>query len=253
MDKQEIPVFAGEPASQSRPATSRKPTDIARKPVLSSPQLGTQFHNREPIGCPYQQRIVVLQLVTMAWMCLEAGVAIFGALGAHSVALLGFGADSAIELVSASVVFLEFAKRPRDSENNAARVAGWLLLLLAALIVGDATIALTNPRFRPQPSYVGISLLIAAGLAMPWLARQKQALAAKIRSRALKADAVQSAMCGYLAWIALAGLVLNAVFRLSFADPIAALLLLPIIVREGWEAIQDERSSGATGRASGPR
>jgi divalent metal cation (Fe/Co/Zn/Cd) transporter len=73
---------------------------------------------------------------------------------------------------------------------------------------------------------------------MPWLAKQKGTLAAKTGSRALKADAIQSSMCAYLAWIALGGLVLNAVFKISWADPTAALLLLPIIVQEGWEAMK---------------
>jgi divalent metal cation (Fe/Co/Zn/Cd) transporter len=98
--------------------------------------------------------------------------------------------------------------------------------------------AFTNPDFRPQPSYLGIVLLIAAAIFMPWLSSQKRKLAAKIRSGALKADAAQSSMCAYLAWIALGGLVVNAIFKIAWADPSAALLLLPIILREGWEAMQ---------------
>jgi divalent metal cation (Fe/Co/Zn/Cd) transporter len=75
---------------------------------------------------------------------------------------------------------------------------------------------------------------------MPWLSAQKRSLAAKANSGLLKADTVQSSMCAYLAWIALGGLVLNAMFNISWADPSAALLLLPIILREGWEAMQGE-------------
>jgi divalent metal cation (Fe/Co/Zn/Cd) transporter len=78
---------------------------------------------------------------------------------------------------------------------------------------------------------------------MPWLSSQKRTLAANMNSGALKADAVQNSMCAYLAWIALGGLVLNAVFKISWADPTAALLLLPIVVREGWEAIQGKSCS----------
>lgn len=169
-------------------------------------------------------------------MCAEAAIALFAALGAHSVALLGFGADSGIELVSAFVVFLRFKKHV--NEKRAARITGLLLLALAAFILGSSILAFTNPGFRPQPSYLGIALLIAAAIVMPWLSSQKRTLAAKTSSGALKADAVQGSMCAYLAWIALGGLVVNAIFKIAWADPSAALLLLPIIMREGWQAMQ---------------
>jgi divalent metal cation (Fe/Co/Zn/Cd) transporter len=159
------------------------------------------------------------------------------------VALLGFGADSGIELVSAFVVFLRFRKVTYVNEKKAARITGLLLFALAAFILGSSIVAFTNPRFRPEPSYLGIGLLIAAGFFMPWLASQKRALAARANSGALKADAVQSSMCAYLAWIALGGLVVNAIFKISLADPVAALLLLPIILREGLEAMQGKSCS----------
>ena len=181
---------------------------------------------------------MLLQLITIVWMCAEAAVAIYAAVRSQSVALLGFGADSAIELMSAFVVLLRFKGVARVNEKVAARITGLLLFSLAAFIVVGSILALTNPRFRPEPSYLGIALLIAAALAMPWLSGQKRALAAKTNSSSLRADAVQSSMCGYLAWIALAGLVLNAMFKISWADPAAALLLLPIVLREGWEASQ---------------
>jgi len=171
-------------------------------------------------------------------MCVEAAVAMFAALRAHSVALLGFGADSGIELVSAFVVLLQFKRAAPINEKRAARITGLLLFALAAFILGSSILAFTNPRFRPEPSYLGIGLLIAAAMVMPWLSAQKRALAAKTNSGSLMADAVQSSMCAYLAWIALGGLVVNALFKLSWADPTAALLLLPIILPEGWKAMQ---------------
>jgi divalent metal cation (Fe/Co/Zn/Cd) transporter len=112
------------------------------------------------------------------------------------------------------------------------------LFALAAFILSIAILAFTNPRSRPEPSYLGIGLLVAAAIVMPWLSTQKRRLALKTNSSSLKADAVQSSMCAYLAWIALAGLVLNAVLKISWADPTAALLLLPIVLCEGWEAVQ---------------
>ena len=87
-----------------------------------------------------------------------------------------------------------------------------------------------------QPTIIGIGILLAAAVAMPLLASQKRKLATLTSSAALKADAVESALCGYMAWIALAGLVVNAIWRKPWADPVAALLLIPLILREGWEA-----------------
>jgi divalent metal cation (Fe/Co/Zn/Cd) transporter len=211
--------------------------------LLELQLLNTQLQSVEPRSSPYQKQIVSLQLITILWMCAEAAIALFAALRAHSVALLGFGADSGIELASAFVVFLRFKKVSRVDEKRAAQITGLLLFALAAFILGSSIVAFTNPRFRPEPSYLGIGLLIAAGIFMPWLASQKRALAARANSGALKADAVQSSMCAYLAWIALGGLVVNAIFKMSWADPAAALLLLPIILREGWEAMQGKSCS----------
>jgi divalent metal cation (Fe/Co/Zn/Cd) transporter len=205
--------------------------------------LNTQLQYAEQSSSPYQKQIVSLQLITIVWMCVEAGIAVFAAVRAHSVALLGFGADSGIELLSAFVVFLRFQKVEHLNEKTATRTAGLLLFALAAFIVGSSILAFTSPAFRPQPSYLGIALLIAAAIVMPWLSRQKRMLAAKANSSSLKADAVQSALCAYLAWIALGGLLLNALFKISWADPTAALLLLPVMLREGTEAMRGKPCS----------
>jgi divalent metal cation (Fe/Co/Zn/Cd) transporter len=195
-------------------------------------------HKIEDVESTYRKQVVALQWITVAWMCLEAAVAIFAAVRAHSVVLLGFGVDSAIELASAFIVFLRFRTRSPLSEARAGKVTGLLLFALAVCIFASSILALTNPDFQPKPSYVGIALLMAAAPTMPWLARKKRGLAAKTGSGSLKADATQSAMCGYLAWISLAGLVANATFKMVWADPVAALLLMPIVGREGWEAWQ---------------
>jgi divalent metal cation (Fe/Co/Zn/Cd) transporter len=200
--------------------------------------LNTQSQHFEQSRSPYQKQIVWLQLITILWMSVEAAISVVAAMRAHSVALLGFGADSGIELASAFVVFLRFSKVAGVGEMKAARITGWLLLALAAFILGSSILAFTNLQFRPQPSYLGLALLIAAAIVMPWLASRKRTLAAKTNSNSLKADSVQSSMCAYLAWIALSGLLLNALFNLSWADPVAALLLVPIILREGWEGVK---------------
>jgi divalent metal cation (Fe/Co/Zn/Cd) transporter len=206
--------------------------------LLELQLLNTQLQFVEKSRSPYQKQIVSLQLITILWMCVEAAVAIFAALRANSVALLGFGADSAIELVSAFVVLLQFKRVSHLNEKSAARITGLLLFALAAFILGISILAFVNPRFRPEPSYLGIALLVAAATIMPWLSTQKRRLAVKTNSGSLKADAVQSSMCAFLAWIALAGLVLNAVLKISWADPTAALLLLPLVLREGYDAMQ---------------
>jgi divalent metal cation (Fe/Co/Zn/Cd) transporter len=200
--------------------------------------LSAQSQYVQQSGSPYQKQIVSLQLITILWMCAEAFVATFSAFRARSVALLGFGADSGIEFVSAFVVFLRFKNIAQVNEKRASRITGLLLFALAAFILSGSILAFTNPGFRPQPSYLGIALLIVAAIVMPWLSSQKRTLAAKTNSGSLKADAVQSSMCAYLALIALGGLVLNAMFNISWADPSAALLLVPIILREGWEAMK---------------
>lgn len=212
--------------------------------LLKSGVLSTHFQHIEQGVSTEQKQILWLQLLTIAWMCVEAAIAIFAAIRAHSVALLGFGADSGIELMSAFVVLLRFKEVSPVSEKQAARITGLLLFALAAFILGSSILAFTNPRFKPEASYLGIGLLVAAAIVMPWLSRQKRTLAATTNSASLRGDAVQSSMCGYLAWIALGGLVLNAALKVSWADPIAALLLLPIIVREAWEAVKDRAGCG---------
>ncbi|HEY6968602.1 MAG TPA: cation transporter [Candidatus Angelobacter sp.] len=200
--------------------------------------MDTRIQHVEQGATAYQRQIVLLQIITVVWMCIEAAVAVFAAVRAQSVALLGFGLDSVIELASAIVVLMRFNKDSHLNERAASRIAGILLFILAVFITASSILALTSSRFQPAPSYLGIALLIAAALAMPSLARRKRALSAKTKSGSLKADAVQSSTCAYLAWIALGGLVLNAVFKLTWADPVAAMCLLPIVVREGGEALK---------------
>jgi divalent metal cation (Fe/Co/Zn/Cd) transporter len=172
-------------------------------------------------------------------MSVEAGVSLSAAWSARSPALLGFGGDSAVELLSAAVVLHRFY-RPLDdtrAEQGAAKTAGVLLFVLAAFVVVGSVLSLLG-HVEPRPSLLGIVLLILAAVAMPWLARQKRKLSAATGSAALRADAAESAVCGYMALIALAGLVINAIWGVKWADPLAALALLPLILREGWEAVQ---------------
>jgi divalent metal cation (Fe/Co/Zn/Cd) transporter len=171
-------------------------------------------------------------------MTVEAVVSLGAASSSHSPALLAFGGDSLIELLSAAVVFWRF--RFELNEARAARIAGVLLSALAGLVMLTSVLNFLGYR-EAQQSLVGIGILLAAAIVMPWLANRKRRLAVITSSAALKADASQSGFCGYMAWIALAGLVANAVWGKSWADPAAALVLIPLILREGWRALRSSR------------
>jgi len=183
------------------------------------------------------RRVLRIQALTLIWMSIEALVSLGAAWTARSPALLAFGGDSAVELLSAAVVFRRFyAPSQREhGEERAGKIAGGLLLVLAAFVVTTSVLAFFG-HVGARPSLMGITVLGLAGIIMPWLAAQKRQLSITTGSAALRADAAESAACGYLALIALAGLAVNAVWKVSWADPVAALALLPLILREGWEA-----------------
>ena len=212
-----------------------------------TPEIHHLVHQREgknvtDITVPLQpdilRRILRIQVFTLIWMGLEAAVSLGAAWQAHSPALLAFGGDSAIELVSALVVYWRFRFHSTETkaEKFATRVAGGLLFALAAFVLLGSGAALLGKR-EARPSLAGIALLLVAAGVMPWLASQKRKLSAAASSAALRADAAESAVCGYMAWIALAGLSINALWGIRWADPVAALCLTPFILREGWEAV----------------
>jgi divalent metal cation (Fe/Co/Zn/Cd) transporter len=184
------------------------------------------------------RRIRKVQAITIAWMSVEAVVSIFAAWRARSPALLAFGGDSAIELLSAVVVLLRFRTNAHENaESQAARVAGALLFALAAFVAITSVASLLGYS-EPKPTLLGIVILVAAAAIMPWLAKEKRRLSGATGSAVLRADAAQSALCAYLSLIALAGLAINAIWHVKWADPIAALAILPLIVWEGREAMR---------------
>lgn len=176
-----------------------------------------------------------IQIVTILWMSVEVVVSAVVAARANSIAVFAFGGDSAIELLSGVAVLMRFSGT-RLTEHRAARLTAVLLYCLAAFIVCASALSLLKLWNPPQTTYLGMGMLLAAGAVMPWLARRKQQLSAAAGSSALAADAVQSSVCAWLAWIALAGLALNAAFGISWADPLAALAIVPIIIKEAHEA-----------------
>lgn len=190
------------------------------------------------------RRAARLQVLTVVWMSLEALAALAAAWVAQSPALLGFGGDSVIELFSAIIVLWRFRshREAAQAEKLAARVAGGLLFLVAAFVLDTSTLSLLSYG-KPQPSPIGIVVLVLAAAGMPWLANQKRKLASQLSSASLRADSAESALCGYLSLIALAGLLANAFLHVSWADPVAALALVPFIAKEAREALRSPRLS----------
>jgi len=184
-------------------------------------------------------RIRRIQSTTIMWMSVETLVSLAAAWIARSPAMLAFGGDSAIELLSAVVVLWRFRARVghEQAERRAARIARVLLFVLAAYVVVASAVTLFGYS-EARPTVLGIAVLMTAALIMPWLARQKRKLSAATGSAALRADAAQSALCAYLSVIALVGLGVNAIWHVAWADPVAALVVAPLIVWEGREALR---------------
>ncbi|NYF51115.1 cation transporter [Tunturiibacter gelidoferens] len=204
-------------------------------------QTEAHFNNRTACSPPATMTgtIAWLQGITLVWMLVECGVSLYGAVTAHSSALLAFGADSFVELLSATVVLLALVPSFPLTKDRAARLAGVLLFVLAGIVALVTVLSLLY-RVKPETSCNGIAITFAALIVMPILAWAKRRTAQRTNNRALAADAVQSATCAYLALITLAGLAINAVWHISWVDSAAALLALPILIVEGRRALHGE-------------
>ena len=182
-----------------------------------------------------------LEYLTIGWNLLEAVVAVGAGLVAGSAALVGFGFDSLIESTSGGALLWRL-RSDEDAERRekiALRLVGASFLLLAAYVAFDAGKSLIYGE-PPDESYVGIALAAVSLVVMPVLARAKRRVAAGLGSRALQADSRQTDICAYLSAILLGGLLLNALLGWWWADPVAALVMVPIIVKEGVEALRGE-------------
>lgn len=192
---------------------------------------------------------VWIEAFSLAWMVIEASIAITAGLLAHSVSLEGFGFDSIVELVAGGVLLWRLLVEQHGgslaSIESAERRAAWItalgLFALALYIVVDSIFSLLT-RNHPQISSWGIGLAIAAAIIMPLLWQGKLRVARRIGSAALKADAVCSVTCAYMSFTLLVGLLLNTFFGLWWADSLAALVLVYFIVQEGCEALHEART-----------
>lgn len=180
-----------------------------------------------------------LEYFGLGWNVMEVVVAIGAGILAGSTALLGFGIDSVIELLSGLVLLwrLSHGEKGERRENHARKLVGVSLLILAVYVAFEAAESLVKQE-SPAVSYVGIGLAVVSLVVMPLLAWAKRKVAASLNSRAMQADSKQTDICAYLSAILLIGLGANALFGWWWADPVAALAMVPIIGKEGIEAVR---------------
>ncbi len=194
------------------------------------------------------RRAKLLSWLSLAWMTVEGTVAITAALIAGSVALLGFGIDSAIEGLASVIVIWRFtgARRLSDqAEQRAQRAVAISFFLLAPYIAQDAIRALIAGE-RPSTSWVGIGLSVSSIVVMPLLGRAKQRIGERLGSRATTGEGAQNLLCAYMAAGVLVGLGANAAFGWWWLDPLVALVIAAIAVREGRETWAGEGCCAAT-------
>ena len=183
-----------------------------------------------------------LEYFTIGWNILEGTIAVTAGAFAASISLVGFGIDSFIEVTSGSALLWRMsvdanqAQRERH-ERTALRIVGVCFIALSIYVAGEAIADLTAHR-APEGSIPGIVLAVASLIVMPLLSRAKRRVGAFLKSPAMHADAKQADFCAYLAAILLLGLSLNAVLGLWWSDPIAALLMVPLIAHEGVQGIR---------------
>ena len=188
------------------------------------------------------RRAFFLEYVTLAWMTVEAGVAIISGIAAHSITLLAFGVDSLIELASASVLILRLTVELRhgqsfaeSAERAASRIGGALLFALAACIVGAVGWSLWTQQGQAF-SWPGLLISASAMPVMWFLARRKLHIADALGSRALRTDAVESITCGWLSLVVVIGLLAQLMLGAWWVDSVASLAIVWLLIKEGREA-----------------
>ena len=193
----------------------------------------------QPLSDVYRQA-VRLEYFTIAWNALEALVAILFGYLAGSIALVGFGLDSIIEVTSGATLLWRLHQRgdlESEAESKALRIVGLTFFLLAAYVSYESVRDLWFRR-KPGESWIGIILAAVSLVVMPLLGRGKRRLARKLGSRALAADGMETYLCSYLSFTLLLGLGLNLWRGWWWADPLAALAMVAFMIREGVHAVR---------------
>jgi divalent metal cation (Fe/Co/Zn/Cd) transporter len=195
------------------------------------------------------QRGKRLEYFTIAWNSLEGIVALAAGLIAGSISLVGFGVDSFIEVTSGAALLwrmsVDAEEHKREQvEQTTLRIVGACFLALAAYVGYEALRNLIGKK-APEHSLPGIILACVSLIVMPLLSRAKRRVALRLKSAAMNADAKQTEFCTYLSAILLGGLLLNAIFDVWWADPVAALFMVPLIAKEGMDGLRGETCCGS--------
>lgn len=207
----------------------------------------TSAANAGPTRAELLRHGLLLEYLTVGWNIIEGLIAIGAGIASGSVALVGFGMDSFIESISGTVLIWRLREEHRGAteervelvERRAEKLVGVAFIVLAAYVTFEALRSLIGGE-APDASPVGIILTAVSIPVMLWLAAAKRGTGEALGSRALIADSKQTRACWYLSVVALAGLVANAVLGWWWADPLAALGIAVLLVREGWEAVGGE-------------
>ncbi len=205
--------------------------------------MSTDVLSREATRAASVRRGRMLEYFTIGWNLLEGLLSIGAGFIAGSIALVGFGLDSLIEVTSGGALLwrlhLDAPEKRARAEARALKLVGICFIALGAYISIDSAWSLFGHK-PPDSSYVGIGITCLSVVVMPLLARAKRRVASSINSRAMQADSRQTDLCTNLSIITLAGLALNALFGWWWADPVAALVMVPLIAKEGIEALHGE-------------
>ena len=220
-------------------STKDPPAETCAGGECGPPTVGPEV----PLRVALLQRALRLEYLTVGWNIVEGVVAIAAGARADSIALIAFGIDSFVECASGAVLIWRLSaekisstpKRIEQLDHSARRMVGISLFLLAAYVIFDAGKALLE-RERSEASLPGIVLAAVSIAVMYWLAAAKRRTAALLGSSALRADASQTMACWQLSLATLAGVGLNSLFGWWWADPLAALVIAVLVVREGREA-----------------
>ncbi len=191
------------------------------------------------------RRALLLEYTTIGWNIIEGVIAISSGTAAGSIALIGFGLDSFIEVTAAGALIWRLKKQGSldeelDAEKRALQIVGITFFALAAYVIYESIHTLWIKE-APQVSLIGIVLALVSSILMPILGLTKRKVAVQINSRALAADAVETFVCAWLSIILLIGLGVNALWGWWWADPAAGLIMAGFIIREGIEAIEESR------------
>jgi divalent metal cation (Fe/Co/Zn/Cd) transporter len=217
--------------------TDPVPVSLGRSPESGKPADAVRDHG--------VRRGRVLAWFTIAWNSVEGIVGIASGVMAGSIALVGFGVDSYVEVLSGAVVLWRLSKESHGeelseaAEHRALRIIATTFFVLAAGVAAESVRKLVTGE-HPSTSAIGMGLTVVSLIVMPLLARAKRRVGRQLGSHALQADATETVLCVWLSAIVLGGLVLNAVLGWWWADPVAALGIVYVAIREGRQAWQGD-------------